>query len=242
MNRNAKRVRQRVIDAWNDAIYALRQLSQASNVLPTSPFEIFKFDENAPADTVKLTVSPVVFNVKVRPNRRTANLFIVVEGWLSFEGPDFSTTSLKTKGFGTKVAYFRSKDGTLEHIYGAHYDMDEVSFGHPVFHTQIRSQVEFGTTIGNLFGLDGRADNCMGTILRTVRTPSAQMDVFSVLTQICADHLMDDQPAWEVRDAFQRMRNACGFLVGAAHRMAFLNTGSAIGCYRSTHWYASDVT
>ena len=240
MNGDAWRVRQRVIDAWNDAIYGLRQMSQASNVLPASPFEIFILAKDAPDDTVKLTVGPVVFNVKERPNRRAPDLFIVVKGWLSFEGADFSTLPMKTKDFGTKVAYFRSKPGTLEHIYGAHYDMDEVKFGHPVFHTQLGPQVEFGTTIGNLFGDDGQVVDYMGKILRTVRTPSAQMDVFSVLTQICADHLMGEQPASEVRDAFQRMRNACDFLVGAAHRMTFLNSGSAVGCYRSTHWYAGE--
>ncbi len=64
MNRDAWRVRQRVIDAWNDAIYGLRQMSQASNVLPASPFEIFILAQDAPDDTVKLTVGPVVFNVK----------------------------------------------------------------------------------------------------------------------------------------------------------------------------------
>ena len=239
MNRNAKRVQQRVHRAWNNAIHRLQQMNQASTVQPPLPFDIFKLDEHGPDDVVKLTVGPVVFNVHKRPNKRAANLFIVLKGWLAFDGPDFETPPLKTKNFGTQVAYFRSKesDHTLEHIYGAHYDMDEEKFGHPVFHSQLGSHLEFGNDINCLFRLDYQLVNRMDKILRTVRTPSAQMDVFSVVTQICADHLVDKNSDPGVKTAFQKVREACDFLVGAAHRMAFLNVKPATCCYRSTHWY-----
>jgi len=231
------RVLRQVQSAWDQAVHGVGQMNQSSLIKPA--YNIFQLDQNAPDDVVKINVGPIVFNVPERPNHRRADLFIVVKGWLTFEGPDFRTLPLKTKDFGTEVAYFRSKANGLEHVYGAHYDMDEVRPGHPVFHAQISAQVEFGASVQELFGLDAQVINKMESILGTVRTPSAQMDVFSVVTQICADHLMGEAAAAEVSGAFKGLRQACDFLIGAAHRLAYLNTVPAIDCYRSTHWYDS---
>lgn len=237
MNRDAMRVLQRVEQAWGQVTHGMQQMYQQSSVRPASFHEIFRLDGTAPDDEVKLLVGPMVFNLPERANGSAANLFIVVEGWLSFEGPDFKATPLKTKGFGTEIGYFRRKAGRLEHIYGAHYDMDEKGTGHPVFHAQISPKHEFGARVNDQFRLNAEVINQMGIILGTVRTPSAQMDVFSVLTQICADHLIWEKSADEVRGAFKALRGAGTFLVGAAHRLDYLNTPPANTCYRSIHWY-----
>ena len=239
MNRNAWRVRQQVEKAWEDAILGMKKMNSASAVLPSQPSKIFA-DDDAPQDVVKLNVGPVVFHVPERPDR-PPNLFIVVRGWLSFEGPDFKSRPLITRDFATRVAYFRSKPQQLEHVYGAHYDMNEQDGRHPVFHAQFGSYAECATHIKTLFKRVDAIDDCVGHVLRNVRIPTAQMDVFSVLTQICADHLLGETPAHEVSDGFQNMRAAGSFLMGAAHRMAFLGTGSAVRCYRATHWYGADA-
>ena len=104
---------------------------------------------------------------------------------------------------------------TLEHVYGAHYDMDEASFGHPVFHSQLGPQVEFGSTIGELFRHDGQVVNYMGkNPPHRTKRPRRRWMSFSVLTQICADHLMGEQPASEDKGRLssnaQRLRLPCG--------------------------------
>jgi hypothetical protein len=119
--------------------------------------------------------------------------------------------------------------------------MDEVKSGHPVFHVQFGSQLSFGESVKNVFRIEDDIIDCIGNILGTVRIPSAQMDVFSIITQICADHLMGENSGPEVKRAFRKIREECDFLVGAAHRMQFLNEQPAIGCYRSTHWYRSPL-
>jgi hypothetical protein len=63
------------------------------------------------------------------------------------------------------------------------------------------------------------------------------MDVFSVFTQICADHLVYAKSSQEVKDAFDALRSSCNFFYGAAHRLTYLNSLPASSCYRSTHWY-----
>ena len=235
--REAQRVLLRVRMAWEQAVHSMQQMYQASVVKPADLFAIFRVDPDSGDDEVKLLVGPIVFNVPERPNRAKADLYIVVEGWLTFEGPDFKGTPLRTKNFGTQVGYFRSRAGALEHVYGAHYDMDEARFGHPVFHAQIGPQLAFGGNVHDQFSVAGEILPGMGNTLKTVRTPSAQMDVFAVMTQICADHLIWKDSSVEVMGAFTGLRASCDFLIGAAHRLAYLNAAQAAHCYRSTHWY-----
>ena len=237
MNGNAWRVQQQVRNAWDDAIHRLQQISQATTVRPTSSSQIIALDQKVPSDVVKLIIGPVVFNLCERPNQSQARLFIVMQGWLSFQGPNFRAKPFQTRDFGTAVAYFRFKSNQLDHIFGAHYDIDEHDYRHPVFHGQLTPKMDFGSHVQDHFQHDCQIVNRMGNILRTVRIPTAQMDVFSVLIQICADHLIGQSPAPSVTKAFQQMRTACDFFTGAAHRMTFLNTAPATACYRSTHWY-----
>lgn len=237
MNKDAPRVRQRVIEAWDNAIYRLTQMYQASQIKPSSGYEVFRIDSATSDDEVKLNFGPVVFHVPERPDRRGPNLFVVAKGWLTLDGPDFKTTPLRTKTFGTEVAYFRLKAGHLEHVYGAHYDMDEKKPGHPVFHAQFGSQQAFSNDVRDLFNRNDNVVDHMAGILKTVRTPSAQMDIFAVLSQICADHLMTSESSSEVKQAFTVLRSNCDFLVGAAHRLGFLNGDHAASCYRASHWY-----
>ena len=239
VNKDAHRVLQRVNDAWQAAIYGLSQMSQASTVRPANGYEIFRLDFNAPNDEVKLDFGPIVFNVPERPNRRAPDLFVVAEGWLTFEGPNFKQGPLHTKDFGTELGYFRQKDRRLRHVYGAHFDMDERRPGHPVFHLQLKSKQAFGAAVQSHFKRDDEIVDLMGEILGTVRTPSAQMDIFSVVAQICADHLIWSDSSSDVKQAFTRLRSSCDFLVGAAHRLPFLSDAHAAGCYRGSHWYAA---
>ncbi len=217
----------------------MRRMNHASMVRPQMPADIFTICRDAPENVIKFDIQPVVFNVPERANDRSANLFIVVSGWLSFDATGARDESIKTMDFGTKVAYFRRKADRLEHIYGVHYDMDVASRGHPVFHAQLRSQMDVGNNIQQKFRIeDERVDN-LEKVSRTVRTPTAQMDLFSVFTQICADHLMWERSAPEVERAFEQTRKVCSFFIGAAHRLAFLREQSVIECYRSVHWYGS---
>jgi len=236
MNREAPRILNQVQAAWQAATYGMRQMEQSSSVRPDNAYEVFRIDATGPADKVKLDVGPVVFNVPERANRGRADLFIVVKGWIVFEG-DLVEKPYLTHTFGTEIGYFLQKAGNLEHVYGAHYDMDELKPGHPVFHAQVGAQLEFADAIRERYHLDLPVVPKMGSLLSNVRTPSAQMDVFAVMTQICADHLVGEAPAREVKTAFGDLRRASDFFVGAAHRLAYLNQAPAIGCYRSKYWY-----
>lgn len=237
VHRDAHRVRQRLIDAWTTAIHGLRQMNQACSVSPDNGFEVIRLDSSAPSDVVKFDVGPVVFNLPEKATHRSPNLFIVMQGWLTIEGNELKKSSLLTKDFGTEIGYFRLKQRNLEHVYGAHFDMDEKGPGHPVFHVQFGSQPLFGPIVHSAFKRDEEVIDRISGVLGNVRTPSAQMDIFSVITQICADHLIWRDSAAEAKKAFIDVRRTGSFLVGAAHRLAFLNNAHASNCYRGSHWY-----
>ena len=243
MTQEGRRVLKEVHEAWNAAVDSMKRMYSGILVRPVEPHEVFTpVKECIRENVVNIGVAPIVFNVPERADARKPNLYIVVTGWLNFLVKRDNNQTIRTKDFGTKVAYFRSKGGYLEHIYGAHYDMDERRVGHPVFHSQIGSQMEIGENIKQQFRDENERIDCIGKLFEGIRTPTAQMDFFSVFTQICADHLLGLNSTKEVKLEFDQTRKICSFFTGAAHRMEFLHAKRVFKCYRSTHWYRLHCT
>lgn len=214
-------------------------MNQGAMVRPFAPQQVIRVDEQVTGAIAKLDCGAAVFKLSERANT-VPDMYVVVQGSICVRESDSSGSSLQTMSFGTRVGYFRSKRDRLEHVYGVHYDMDERGDGHPVFHAQLGPAMEFASAIQNEFRLDAQLVDHVRPMLRNVRMPTAQMDFFSVCTQLCADHLMSGNPTddhSQVISAFDDVRSACDFLQGAAHRMTYLNDGRALGCYRSYHWY-----
>lgn len=227
--------------AWTKKIQGMKKMNQSTMVRPFAPQQVIRVDEQVTGAIAKLDCGAAVFKLSERANA-VPEMYVVVQGSICVRESHSSGSSLQTMWFRTSVGYFRWKRDRLEHVYGVHYDMDERGDGHPIFHAQLRPAMDFASAIQNEFRLDAELVDHVRPILRNVRTPTAQMDFFSVCTQLCADHLMsgnstDDHS--EVIDAFDGVRSACDFLQGAAHRMTYLNDGRAPGCYRSYHWYGS---
>ena len=225
--------------AWGKKIRGMKQMHQATSVRPFDPERVIRVDTSVAGEGVKLDCGPAVFNLCEKANRMP-QMYVVVEGSICVRERAGHGDSLQTMWFGTRVGYFRQKQSRLEHVYGVHYDMDERGDGHPVFHAQMGPLMDFADTIRDQFHLGADTVNSVGPVLRNVRIPTAQMDFFSVCTQLCADHLMTVDPSvsdQRVADAFDDVRSACGFLQGAAHRLAHLNSRAASKCYRSSHWY-----
>jgi hypothetical protein len=227
--------------AWSGVLASIGKMYPSSDIRPKSAAEIFKAAESKNGGS-QFTIGPVVFKVPEKPSKRDANLFVVVSGWIAFSALPSTTSQPNTLSFGTRVGYFRVLGEKLEHVYGAHYDMDETSPGHPVFHAQMASLIDMSSSISELFDAPfGVAENHASNILRNVRIPTAQMDAFSVFTQIGADHLVSEKSTPEVREAFDELRNSCDFFHGAAHKLSYLNATEAARCYRSTHWYEREL-
>ena len=224
-----------MVNAWTTMRSCMRQMYPACDVRPHDGHDVFRF-QKANDKGVVCEVKPVVFLLPERASQTQPNLFVGVKGWLSFDG-GAESGELRLRSFGTNVGYFRSKKNALDHVFGVHYDIDESSVSHPVFHGQIGPQTEFVGWINEYYRGEWLALDKVGCLLRNVRVPCAEMDVFSVFLQICADHLVDGYSARRQRSTLTRLRDSCGLYLGAANRMAGLICGSEHLCFRGIRWY-----
>ncbi len=126
----------------------------------------------------------------------------------------------------------------VSHVYGAHYDFAANELGHPVFHGQMRSYLDFAEVIKSQYGLEGvELKDMVNGILKTVRLPSAQMDVFSFLLQIVADHLLSGDSSDDDKMRFRELLERSKFIQGLGSQIARLQVAPANVCYRAVHWY-----
>lgn len=228
---------QKLRDAWGHVQTELQRLHPNASVRPND-ITVFDSEDDADVTAAYFKLKPVVFNVPERATHGDLNLFVVVEGRVSYQRAAFKASKeLRTSGFSTQVAYFRRKRTVLEHVYGAHYDFAPNDKGHPAFHSQIKSFAQLAQIVRDQYKFELPDEDRVKGILKTIRTPTAQMDVFSVFVQLCADHLLHEDSAQSEVSAFDTLLTKNGFCVGAAFQLPRLASTEAQGCYRARHWY-----
>jgi hypothetical protein len=240
MDSDGNGILRRLVSNWDHLKAQFERLHSAAGIRPVDGYALFRQVEAASPALVRFEVSPVVFNLPERATHVNADLFVVVKGKLSFERKQFVEEDiLATHDFGTEVAYFRRSSKSLDHVFGAHYDFSLEEVGHPAFHGQIRSYLELSDTVKSRYNVDQTAVDYVRGLLRTVRVPTAQMDVFSLFMQLGADHLLYRKSGPEERAAFNSLLQRGAFCQGAAFRVPGLETEQARTCYRARHWYAA---
>lgn len=234
-----RKVLQRLLNHWDDVKAAFEGMSMAVAVRPDDGWRVFRVTDETNEDPMTFEILPVVLNIPERASHRSNDLFVVVGGVIQFRRSDcLSELPLLTYSFKTRVAYFRVKRGSAEHIYGAHYDFAPNQLGHPVFHSQMCDLVGMWTHVEEQYEFAGiTPENRIRGILGTVRVPSAQMDVFSFLLQLFADHLLSFQSGTQEKARFNDLLNKNSFLRGAGAQAPHLTTSSALSCFRASHWY-----
>lgn len=238
MTRNHVFASNKLRAAWDDVMASMRRMYQFCEHRPDDFHAVFQAVAGE-ANEVKFNIAPVVFAIPERLGK-THKLYIAVDGWLSFESEGIKDGPLKTKAFGTHVGYFKARGTNIEHVFGAHYDLDESSPGHPVFHAQLQDMSEMAGHVCRNFRLNGEVENSFRPQVRNIRIPCAQMDVFSAILQMCADHLVIKGVDGEVAQVFANMCGKSNYFIGAAHRISYINNAAASGCFRSWHWYGGD--
>lgn len=232
------RIRQRLVAQWEDLIGVVGNQSPGCMVSPDTGWESIVATDASDDTLAKFELNPVVLNVPERANHRNAELYVVVRGWLQLFRAEFRDNDLLvTHSFSTESGYFLLRNNRLDHVYGAHYDAAYNSLGHPVFHAQMKGFPEFGQHVLDLFNINKPVQNNIVGILKNVRLPTAQMDFFSIVLQVFADHLLFQNSGEEERATFNGLLEKSLFLRGAATRYPRLTALQATSCYRSLHWY-----
>ena len=229
----------RLIEQWDQAKATLERMAQGALVRPDDAVAFIKYVETPKTpDVAKFEIAPVVFNVPERADDTNSLLFVVAYGWLELSRTEFKKNkSLVTHSFATQTGYFRWDGSHLNHVYGAHHDLEVDKLGHPTFHSQMRSYPELHQVIAREFDINDPVQNQIGAVLRNVRLPTAQMDFFSLVLQVFADHLLIANSTPEEKDAFNSLLEYNKTLKGAASRSERLTADIARTCYRAMHWY-----
>lgn len=245
MGRQATTTQQRLVQQWDGVIAAMRKLHSSAMVRPDDGWTIFQ-----PADKVpgKFKLTPVVF--KLPENSRAGarslrselvlDLYVVVDGSITVLPDESDRAGLVTEEFKTRVAYFKQRQRGLDHVYGAHCDFALNEVGHPIFHSQLRSFCEYAKLVRERYSVAGDAsddEDSVTRLLQNVRVPTAQMDVFSVFLQLCADHLLSKSSGAGQKSAFDQLVKKNKLLRGAASKAPQMTSQAAASCYRAHHWY-----
>lgn len=225
--------------AWENACSIFNELG--GDVGPTQPVQVFVADQSRPPrpDRYAILVKPVVFEVPERAKNPLDLIFIVAKGRLGISATD--PRLLKTLDFSTEVAYFRRKDDDdknsmkLDHVYGAHFDYAPDQHGHPKFHAQMNDLDNLKSVLAAKYRVptdDG--SNYMTAILRNARLPSAQMDIFSFMLQVAADHLIHKDSTASDMAKLKDLTAEVAKLKGLADLIPAVTANQ---CTRSVHWY-----
>ncbi len=240
VDRESNGMLRRLVTEWDHLKAELERMHPAAEVRPSDGYRIFLPVNEPTSASARFDVSRMVFNLPERAADLNTDLFVVVEGRSSFRRSDFAERDiLAIDEFKTRVAYFRRSHRSLAHVYGAHYEFSLRELGHPVFHGQIRSFPELAEGVKAWYGVEYAVEDRVKGVLRSVRVPTANMDVFSLFVQLCADHLLYTNSGPEERTAFNSLLERSAFCQGAAFQVPRLETLQARTCYRARHWYAS---
>jgi hypothetical protein len=227
----------RLAQEWHQFRTALKKLRKDAQVRPNDAHAVFRAQVASDSDDAPFEVGPFVVKVPERASAPECALFIAVAGHLTIRKTASRAEPFVTQDFSTKVGYFRAKGERLEHVWGAHYDFAEASVGHPLFHAQADSMAGLSADVVREFRVPDAVDDAMGRVLKTVRVPSAQLDVFSLLIQICADHLLYKDSSRDDRRVFNGLLDRSSFLHGAGSLGPRLLVRPSSSCFRAGHWY-----
>jgi len=238
MDRVSNKILQHLVLQWENVKTSLSRMHAATEVKPHDGYAIFKEEPHQPDGVIAFGLAPVVFRLPERANHVHPSLFVVVQGRLCFDRVSYEAGELlRTLGFSTQAGYFRLNNN-LKHVYGAHFDFSRNDLGHPVFHAQMKSFKELARHAIEFYSLENtEPDDCIAGILKSVRLPCAQMDMFSLFLQIFADHLLYQGSGEEEKIAFGELLKKSCFLQGAGFQFERLGTPQARECYRALHWY-----
>lgn len=228
---------QKVRDALQKIYAEIRRLNQQVTVSPHDGLAIVTADTLHP-EGPKFEIGPLVLTVPQRAkSRRVSRFYVVIKGTITF-ARHMTEGRLVTSSFATKIAYFRQSENRIEHVYGAHYDFDDNRISHPVFHSQVTTTATLVSAVRACHKHMEAPELCdlMARVPRNIRLPTAQMDFFAVLLQVCADHLMDDNSGSMEKLRYKNLVDWCAFFLGYGDHHG-LHAGRTQNCARSHHWY-----
>ena len=223
--------------AWVELQAKVKAMGASCAVRPNQAGDVFQY---ADGDPIVVTIQPVTFLLKEKPYSVQPELYVVVEGSISFKLDN--ERKFRAVRSHTRVGYFLRSHGTLSHVYGVHYDFDDKLIAHPVFHSQMAPMMDLSENINTAWKEKFTVtSNHVQHLLANVRIPTAQMDAFSVFLQLCSDHLVNSKSVKVQTSAYQAAIKACSFYQSAYADIPRLHAAVDQKCFRPQHWYDGSI-
>lgn len=240
-------VRTKLLHEWRSTKFLLARLSSIIDVRPRDDQLIVRNGVRRTPGHISVDIGPLLLNVPERGNHRAAPIFVYLKGSICFSRDCWiRDRTLLTTHMQTEAAYFRKiSTGELMLVHGAHHDYAPGQRGHPSFHMQLRGSLrEYALEVQSEFGLSGELIDGIPNALRCVRSPTAQLDAFSCVLQIAADHLLPPVASDDQRHAFNGLRQSavlCGPFChdGDPQPTPSVEPQESYRCFRARHWYPS---
>lgn len=240
------RIQMALISLWDELKVCMERINSAAQLYPKDGYQIFKHIVQPDKAVTLFNIENIVFNLPERATALKTDLYVVLRGRLFIDRDHYAKTkNVRTLSFDTEAGYFRMQSGdkVVVHVYGAHYDFSKDVSGHPVFHAQMKSFGHFHQVIKTTLDMENlECKDYMRTVLKTVRLPTAQMDVFSFFLQLIADHLIGSKSSETELDEFARLIEKDKNLQGAGSLVKRLQGPPASVCYRASHWYPPELS
>lgn len=233
-------LRKQLNQAWNELRASVNKMAAGCDVRPNDFKQIFKIEDEGD-NSIKVTVGPVAFLLKERAQSDKSDMYVVVNGRLNFSIDGGMDPPLACF-FQSSVGYFlKAGAGKVDHVLGVHYDFDQKTAGHPIFHAQIMPCLDGLEAINEHYRpVVAIKNNRMDMVAKKVRLPTAHMDPLAVFVQLLADHLLNENSGPGETGAFERARTALMFFKSDPARAKRLDAVRAEDCFRGPRWYPED--
>lgn len=230
------KAQQLLVRCWDEVKAVLEAMSVPSPRPSSDGYEIFNvsYDDDAP-HALRVEIPGVVLQLPERYSATASNLFVHIRALIELDAAALRSKRLQTSAFSTEVAYFRYSRAELKHVFGAHYDSEFAAVAHPVFHGQLKCYNERGAVVSELYSLGCESKSAIAGVLGNARVPTSQLDFFSVIVQLCADHLIDANADDTRRELFNRLRALRRQLQGCGY--AWPGFQQASSCMQAAYWY-----
>lgn len=146
------KIRRVLMNQWDAVRECIERLNNSATVSPTDAWKLFQVG-HSDADVVTFAIGSTLLIFPERANDMLSEMHIVVRGQLTIDKKHFEVEDqIRTIAFKSEAGYFRLKrDGNLQHVFGAHYDLAEDEVGHPAFHVQLKSFLDRNCTLLDFF-------------------------------------------------------------------------------------------
>lgn len=214
-------------------IRTLNNQSHSAGKLEIEPLE----SRGKNSYSIRATLMEV--NERASSRKKEKRVNILLDAKLSYDDRETE----KLTGYQTRLSYFKQKPTlkTNQALEGFHFDYrknssEKIKAGHPVFHAQLDPLAAKAMAQDKGFPIEEDQET-KGRRLRCIRIPSSQMDFFSSIIMLIADHFVNSENETHCREFENYVKDVMKTTPRVNIRLHYPMEGNLEGNLTSCAWY-----